>query len=82
MSEMERATLQMLRDAAELYNDAEILRDAIEGDDHTPFSADYIEVERERLASTAWAMMASLDVLCRVAGIGFVTGARDAQVEN
>lgn len=46
MSDMEMVALRMLRAAAELYNDAEILRDAIEGDEHDQFSADYIEGER------------------------------------
>ena len=53
MSDMEMAALMVLRASAELYNDAEILRDAIEEDEHNQFSADYISIEWERVQSTA-----------------------------
>ena len=53
MSDMEMAALMVLRVSAELYNDAEILRDAIEEDEHNQFSADYISIEWERVQSTA-----------------------------
>ena len=53
MSEMEMAALMMLRAASELYNDAEILRDAIEGDEHDQFSAELIYAERERVLYSA-----------------------------
>lgn len=53
MSEMERAALVMLGAASDLYNDAEILRDAIEHDEHDQFSAEYIRIEGERVLDTA-----------------------------
>lgn len=53
MSDMEQAALEVLRVAALLYNDAEILRDAIEGDEHDQFSADYIRIEMDRTRTSA-----------------------------
>lgn len=53
MSDMERAALEVLRVAALLYNDAEILRDAIECDEHDQFSADYIRIEMDRTRTSA-----------------------------
>lgn len=50
---MEQAALEVLRVAALLYNDAEILRDAIEGDEHNQFSADYIRSELDRTRDSA-----------------------------
>lgn len=52
MSNMEMATLSMLRAAAELYHDCEILRDAIEGDEHDLFSTEFICDEWEMLQDT------------------------------
>lgn len=53
MSDMERVALEVLHVAALLYNDAEILRDAIEGDEHDQFSADYIRSEMDRTQTSA-----------------------------
>lgn len=53
MSDMEMVALAMLGAASELYNDAEILRDAIDGDEHDQFSADYIDAERDVMLESA-----------------------------
>ena len=53
MSDMERAALEVLRVAALLYNDAEILRDAIECDEYDQFIVDYIRSEMDRTRTSA-----------------------------
>ena len=67
--EMEMAALLVLRRAAELYNDAEILREAIECGDDGPFNKAYIEAEREVVADAVFKMRDSGDVLCELMGI-------------
>lgn len=63
MSDMEMVALMMLRAAAELYNDAEILRDAIEGDEHDQFSTDLINGEWEFMQDAARKLISKIDEL-------------------
>jgi len=63
MSDMEMAALRVLRAAAELYNDAEILRDAIEGDERDQFSADYIEGERRMVLDASSGLQEAISEL-------------------
>ena len=68
MSDMERAALEVLRMAALLYNDAEILRDAIEGDEHDQFSADYIRIEMDRTRTSADELKQAVDEMLATFG--------------
>jgi len=65
----EIAELMMLRQAAELYTCAEILRDAIEGDEHDQFSADYIDGERDMVRYAAKGLKVKIDELLECFGI-------------
>lgn len=65
----EIAELMMLRQAAELYNCAEILRDAIEGDEHDQFSADYIDGERNMVRYAAKELKTKIEELLECFGI-------------
>jgi hypothetical protein len=69
MSDMEIVALTMLGAASELYNDAEILRDAIDGDEHDKFSADYIDAERDVMLESAKRLNDTVDRLLTCFGI-------------
>lgn len=69
MSDMEIVALAMLGAASELYNDAEILRDAIDGDEHDQFSADYIDAERDVMLESAKKLNDMVDRLLTCFGI-------------
>jgi len=69
MGNTEIAELMMLRQAAELYNCAEILRDAIEGDEHDQFSADYIDGERNMVRYAAKELKTKIEELLECFGI-------------
>lgn len=61
MENMELVELMMLR--------AEILRDAIEGDEHDQFSADYIDGERDMVRYAAKGLRTKIDELLESFGI-------------
>lgn len=69
MSDMEIVALTMLGAASELYNDAEILRDAIYGDEHDQFSAEYIDAERNVMLESAKRLNDTVDRLLTCFGI-------------
>lgn len=69
MSDMEMIALAMLGAASELYNDAEILRDAIDGEEHDQFSTDYIDAERDVMLESAKRLNDTVDRLLTCFGI-------------
>jgi hypothetical protein len=71
MEEMEIAALQMIGSAANLYNDAEIVREAINGDDSTSFSSEYLEAERDHFNNSVADLLIKVGNLCSVMGVGW-----------
>ena len=69
LTDMAQAATRVLTDAAALYNDAEILRDAIEGDERDQIGAEMTAAERGTVRDTAERLRASIDALLAASGV-------------
>lgn len=68
MNRLEEAEVKILRAAAELYNDAEILREALESNADDDFTESYIAAERGVTAEAAGRLKDAVDALCEAMG--------------